>query len=179
MRTAVLLAAALVLASCKDSAAPAGEIGQVLLEIEYVNYAWTPTFYGFVLEADGNVYSYDRDGQLWENTDNVLTEAELRAKVATNRMRVGTRDGEEVSMVSARIAEVEPDQLTDAVYRCADAGVLSYRAYRYNRINRSYQPIVLRSQGDLAQQNLSSAAQALIAYVRSLNLQSEFSGCGP
>ena len=62
---------------------------------------------------------------------------------------------------------------------CADAGALTYRVYRYNAGSRTYEPVLLRVEGDYAQQNTSQAAQQLIDYVRSLNLLEELLGCDP
>jgi hypothetical protein len=179
MQRSLWLAAALVLAACNDPEGPTPESGQVLLEIEYSNYAWVPTFGGFFVEGSGDIYSYDRNGQPFDNDDDVLTETELQSKLAPNRILVATRDSQEVATIAARITQVVPDQLSLPVSRCADAGALTYRAYRFNSATRTYRPILLRTEGDMAQENLSPAAQQLVAYVQSLNLHSGMSMCAP
>jgi hypothetical protein len=179
MRLSSGLVAALVVAACSNPAEPTGETGPVLLEIEYVNYAWVPTFLGFFVDASGDVYSYDRNGAQWQNDDDEITHAELQEKFAPNRTLISSRDDQEIAVVAARIAQVVPGQLSQQNMSCADAGVLTYRAYHFNSVNRTYRPILLRSEGDIAQQNLSAPAQELIAYVRSLNLHTEFPGCDP
>ena len=175
-----LMAGALALPACDEATAPDGDAAPVLLEIEYVNYAWTPTYFGFFVDATGDVYSYDREGQPWAHAEErVITEEALNEKFSLKRTLVSTRDTAEIAVLKARIAQVSESQVTPEKFECADAGLLTYRAYRYNPANRTYQPVILRVEGDAAQENTSQAAQDLIAYVRSLDLLEELLGCDP
>jgi hypothetical protein len=175
-----LLTGAIALPACDETTAPDGNTGPVLLEIEYVNYAWTPTWFGFFVDASGDVYSYDREGMPWPHgEDRVITEAQLNDKFSLKRTLVTSRDTAEIAAVKARIPQVSSGQVTPEKMQCADAGLLTYRAYKYNAGNRTYEPVLLRVEGDAAQENLSPAAQDLIAYVRSLGLLEELLGCDP
>ena len=176
-RTALLLIAATLLGCSNDPTAPPVDPTRVLLEIEYINYAWTPTYKGFFIDGSGDIYSYDREGAQWahENASSV-TEAQLMSKYL-KRTLVSTRDSAELPTVAARIAQINANQVTPQKSECADAGVLKYKAYKYD--DGRYTPVLLRAQGDHAQQNTSSAAQELIAYVRSLGLWTEMLGCDP
>jgi hypothetical protein len=172
--------AAVALAACNEATAPDADTGSVLLEIEYINYAWVPTYFGFYVDATGDVYSYDRQGTPWQHgEDRTITEEQLIEKLSLKRTLVTTRDSMEVASIANRIAEVNTNQLSAEKIQCADAGALTYRAYKYNPGNRTYQPILLRVEGDLARQNTSQAAQELIAYIRSLDLLEELLGCDP
>lgn len=157
-----------------------GSTGPVLLEIEYINYAWAPQFHGFFVDATGDVYSYDRDGADWAHRDAIsVTEEQLNDKFSLKRVLVSSRDSMELANVAARISQVNPAQLSPERMVCADAGVLTYRAYSYNSRSRTYTAVPLRMQGDVARQNTSPAAQDLIAYIRSLGLVEEWPGCNP
>ena len=168
------------LGACNETTAPDAEGTQVLLEIEYVNYAWVPTYFGFYVDDTGDIYSYDRQGTPWQHgEDRTITEEQLTEKFSLKRTLVGTRDSIEVAAVRNRIAEVNAGQLSQERNQCADAGALTYRAYKYNPGNRTYQPILLRMEGDVARQNTSAAAQELVNYIRSLDLLDELLGCDP
>ncbi len=170
----------LALPACNETTAPDGGGAQVLLEIEYVNYAWIPTYFGFFVDAGGDVYSYNREGTPWAHgEDRVVTEEELTEKFSLKRTLVASRDSVEVALVKSRISQVNVSQVTNEKLQCADAGLLTYRAYKYNAANRTYEPVLLRVEGDAAQENVSPAAQELIAYVRSLDLLEELLGCDP
>lgn len=176
----VVLVSALAFAGCNNPTAPDIDTGTILLEIEYINYAWAPTFFGFYVDNTGDVYSYNRRGTQWPHDgDRVITEEQLAEKVSLERTLVATRDSIEVVSIANRIAEVNPGQLSQQKFQCADAGTLKYRAYSYNPIRRTYQPILLRAEGDLAQQNTSEAALELVSYIRSLGLVQETPGCDP
>ena len=175
-----LMVGALALPACDETTAPDGDTGPVLLEIEYVNYAWVPTHFGFFVDATGDVYSYNREGQPWPHAEErVITEEALDEKFSLKRTLVSTRDTVEIAALRARIIQVSKEQVTPEKMQCADAGLLTFRAYRYNAANRTYEPVLLRVEGDIAQENTSPAAQELIAYVRSLDLLEELLGCDP
>jgi hypothetical protein len=154
------------------------DTGAVLLEVELVNYAWVPTFKGFVVEADGKIHSYDRKGATWTEQDS-YTPGQLDEKFAPNRALVTTRPTNEVADVANKVAALPNDNLSAPKMVCADAGTLTYRAYKYDAAAARYTPVLLRMEGDRAQQNTSAAAQDLISYVRSLGLLQEFIGCDP
>lgn len=175
-----LMAGAVALGACDEATGPDSETGPVLLEIEYVNYAWTPTYFGFFVDATGDVYSYNREGTPWPHGENrVITEEELNEKFSLKRTLVATRDSADIALLKARITQVNETQVTAVKNQCADAGLLAYRAYRYNSANRTYEPVLLRVEGDAAQENTSPAAQDLIAYIRSMDLLEELLGCDP
>ena len=165
------------LVSCSDII-ESNDIGSVLLEIELINYAWTPVHFGYVVEADGDVFRYDRQGALWEEQD-VYSPDELDAKFSPNRQLVTTRPATEVNAVASRIADLPARNLSQPKSQCADAGALTYRAYKYNAPLARYIPVLLRVEGDWARQNTSAVAQELISYIRSLALHQEFPGCDP
>jgi hypothetical protein len=174
---AVLLCA---LAACNDPSGPGGTHGEFLLEVEYMNYAWSPQFAGFYVDAQGDVYSYDRKGAFWEHHEaRVVSEAQLTEKFSLNRVLVTTRDSAEVAAVAARINQINPNQLSQEKYPCADAGAFTFRAYRYNSRYGTYTPVLLRVEGDRAQENTSQAARDLVTYLRSLGLLAGIPVCGP
>lgn len=184
MRKRFWLTSALLLAACNNAAEPGTEIvptaqsGHVLLEIEYVNFAWVPTWLGFYVDTDGNVFSYDRKGVAWES-DGILTEDQLEEKFSLNRTLVASRDRLEIDALARRITQVVPDQLSQPSSPCADAGILTYRAYHFDPLTRTYRPVLLRAEGDRAQQNLSPAAQELVAFLKSLSLRNSWPDCQP
>lgn len=169
-----------MLMGCQEATGPEFATGAVLLEIEYINYAWTPTFFGYYLDAAGNVYAYDRNGTPWPPGGKpAFTQDELEEKFARGRILHATRDSAEVAEVTSRIVQIDPARVTAEKQECADAGLLTYRAYQYDPDTRTYQPVLLRAEGDVAQENTSPAAQALIDYIRSLDLLEELLGCDP
>ena len=155
------------------------EPDQVLLEIEYVNYAWGQVFFGYVIDGDGEVFKYDRKGAPWRPASkSSYTAAELADKFSLNRQLVTDRNDGEAREAASRIHSLA-SVLSQPKSQCADAGVLTYRAYKYDPVVARYTPVLLRAEGDHAQVNTSAEAQQLIAYIRSLDLIDELLGCDP
>lgn len=176
MLTCVIAVAA---AGCAEATGP-DEADRVYFEIEYINYAWTPTYFGFIVEGSGRVFRYDRNAVQWQPQDDASwTRETLEAKFAPNKTQVDSVSAAEVAAAAAKIDAAASGQLSPPRMQCADAGKLTYRAYRYSSETGRYSPVLLRVEGDVAQQNTSEAAQELIAYIRSLDLLEELLGCDP
>lgn len=158
----------------------ADEADRVYFEIEYINYAWTPTYFGFIVDGAGRVFRYDRNGAPWPYQDSASwTRERLDAKFVPIKRPLDSRPPAEVAAAAAKIDAAAVGQLSPRRIQCADAGTLTYRAFDYDPETARYSSVLLRVEGDIAQQNTSEAAQELIAYIRSLNLLEELLGCDP
>ena len=122
-----------------------------LFEIEHVNHAWGLYWSGLVIDSAGNVYAYDHGHEAWDLADNdSFTAAELRDKYEHESRHLGQIDEAFIIDRFSRIAEVE-DEHSDLEFPCADAGVLTYRAFVYESTTGLYRPLLLRQEGDVAQ----------------------------
>ena len=159
-----------VLWTCGDG--PTGTIDdieqQYLFEVEHINMAWIPRWVGLVIERDGSVYAYDRSDVGWPRTSSTLfTEDELRDKYSLARRLLGHVDEDVLVRQFERIRDVG-DDFEGPIVLCADAGVIAYRAWRYDPPDGSVMPRVLREEGDTARRNTSAAAEALAEWLREL-----------
>ena len=181
IRTLLTIAAIAATASaCAERVAGLADEERVLLEVEYINFAWTPTYFGFFVDGSGRVFRYDRNGTTYPHQDNTeWTIANLDDKFVPVRNQVMTRPAAEVLALDPLIDLAAGGTLSEPKVVCADAGTLTYRAYRYNADTGRYTAVPLRVEGDFAQENTSQAAQQLIAYIRSLGLMDELLGCDP
>ena len=180
MRTLLTTAAlAAVTAACAQTTG-LDDAQRVVLEIEYINYAWTPQYFGFFVDASGRVFSYNRNGSAYPHQASTeWTVRDLDDKFVPIRNQVSTRPAAEIQALDATIAAAASGSLSTPKTQCADAGTLTYRAYRWDGAAARYRAVPLRVEGDFAQQNTSQAAQTLIAYIRSLDLMDEMLGCDP
>ena len=170
---------ALAAAGCGSSMEP-GDGTRVLLEVEYINNATSPQYYGFYLDDAGNLYHYDRLGVAWDLQDSTtINPPDFSDKFVPIRNFTDRRPQSEVTYVMSRIDDAANGPYSAVKSECNDAGRLTYRAFKQNINPLNYTPVLLLQEGDSAQQNTSQAAQDLIAYIRSLKLLDEISGCGP
>jgi len=174
----VLLFAAGVVA-CQEPMGP-GTLPQVLVEIEYINHAFGNQYFGFFVNGLGDLYRYDRLGAEWEFQDSTSIQREpADNKYAPIKNILEVRPFAEMRAIEAKLEALPAGPLSVEKRECADAGTLTYWAYKYDVEGGRYTRILLRREGDVAQQNTSAVAQDLIAYIRSLNLMPELLGCDP
>ena len=153
---------------------------RVLLEIEYINNAFEPTYHGFLIEGSGDISRYDRQGAPYAFQDSAeIAPSDLEGKFAPVKTLIVTRPPEEITPLLTLIEVAATGDYSEPKAECADAGTLTYRAYVFDTIKGRYLPVVLRIEGDFAVVNTSQAAQELIAYIRSLDLIEELLGCDP
>ncbi|MEO5510071.1 MAG: hypothetical protein ABIV28_06030 [Longimicrobiales bacterium] len=167
-----------VVSGCATVTEPV-EAQHAILEIEYANFAWVPTWKGFVIDSTGAIYSYDLGGKQWTVKDpNHPTTAELQAKYATGRALVRTLAANETQSLFTLLRSAAHGTVSDPVNRCADAGVLSYSGYE-GLDTPTTNKIVLRTEGDMIRENKSQAARELATKLAGLGLLIPISGCQP
>jgi hypothetical protein len=139
-----------------------------LFEIEHVNHAWGLFWAGLVIDREGNIYAYDHGHEVWVLADtDSYTEAELEDKYEHGSRYVGRIDESTIVHQFNRIARVS-ERVSEPQYPCADAGGLTYRAFRYKPATGHYRPLLLRQEGDVVMENTSDAGEELADWLRSL-----------
>lgn len=166
-------------AGCNSVTAPVDAAG-TLFEVEFANYAWVPTYYGFVIDGEGTVHRFDFDGKTWEGSGRErLSERELEAKWRHGAEVTGDVDEGTVEAMQARVAGAAAGTLTSPQNLCADAGGITYSAYRYDPEAREFQRVILQREGDVGQVNQSADARAIVEWLISLELIPRIEGCQP
>ncbi len=180
LRLSVLATVATVAtAACATGTTEPPLTSSAVLEVQYVNFAWFPTWKGFVIDSAGGVYSFDLAGKQWAVADpEHPTRAELAAKYASGRTLVRTLPASEARELFALVREAAAGSVTSPVNRCADAGYLTYSAYQATAGERS-ERILLRAEGDEIRDNRASAARQLARRLASLGLMTPIEGCQP
>ncbi|MFQ5568689.1 MAG: hypothetical protein ACE5G0_03380 [Rhodothermales bacterium] len=176
------LLAALLLSGC-DASSPGSDppiVQTILFEVEYVNFAWVPTWQGLYIDRQGSVYRYDlSDEDTMPVPRETYTEEELLEKYSHHKERIGQVDAEVLATHYALIRAAGEGALSEPVYRCADAGVVAFRAFRYDATTEHYTPVLLQQEGDVAQANRSASAQALVSWLRTVDEQFSNPLCPP
>jgi len=175
---AVLLPAA---AGCAGTTLPAGPTpGEYFFEVDYANFAWSPTRTGVVIDASGDVWSFDYGQQAESDTQkDGYTGAELAAKYAHGRHLLRHVDATEVAAHATKIAQAAEGPLGPEVSRCADAGIRRFHGFRYDAATDTYRPVLLHQEGDAARRNLSPAAAELVGWLRTLDAAFGQAECEP
>jgi hypothetical protein len=164
-RWTVLAFAAMVISatSCSElTIAPPPAAESPLFEVEYVNYAWAPTWQGFYVDREGRVFSYDLSGSRdAELADSVLTPEQVARKYDHARALVKTLPDGEAARRYEQVGSAQFGPFTEQTFVCADAGGLQYSAWIYRESDGRYHRLLLHLRGDIAQANRASAAREL------------------
>jgi hypothetical protein len=165
-------------AGCSISTEP-HVLSATVLEVQYANFAWTPTYRGFVIDSTGAIYSYDLGGKQWTVADpDHPTTAELAAKYDSDRKLVKSLSASERAELFDLAARSQTGSVSTPVNRCADAGALTYTVYS-SAEGEPTRRVLLRAEGDLIAENTASAAKTLAAKLAALALIQPISGCQP
>lgn len=185
MRMTSLVAPALLLAAlggCTLSSTDTDDPGidqTFVFEVEYVNFAWGLQWRGFYVDHEGDAWTYELS-KPWPHADKpAFTEAELLEKYTVGRVKAAHVDGDRLREMFARVAEAARGALTDPVTRCADAGAVTFAAWRQDAAASRYTKLLLRQEGDVARRNTSAAAQELYTWLRALVPGVGILGCEP
>jgi hypothetical protein len=158
---------------------PAPAPGEYVFEVDYANYAWAPTHTGLVVDASGDVWSFDYGERAGSDPQHGITGAEWAATYAHGRRLVRHLDPAEVAVRAAQITAAAAGPLGPEVGKCADAGVVRFHAFRYQAATDSYEPVLLHQAGDVARRNLAPQAGELTAWLRGLSAQFGMTECEP
>lgn len=157
--------------SCGRPVDSDGLIGQkVFFEVSYLNYAWGYQLRGFYIDYQGNVYKYNHSDERWETArSDTITEAELLEKYSHEKELIAKIPCDTLLQKCNMIQAASEGELSEKIHRCYDAGALSYLAYTYHAKNKEYTPVLLYLAGDVAQKNLSEAAQLLFDWLKAVD----------
>ena len=139
------------------------------IEVQHVNYAWGPVYKGYVINGIGEVFSWDRAGKPWTAEDaNSPTAAELNGKYE-NKTPVRTLPASEAGALFSLANTAANGTVTAPAQRCNDAGATTITVWLAQGEGRM-KKVVIRMEGDWAQENLSAAAKTLASRVDQLEL---------
>jgi hypothetical protein len=146
-----------------------GQLGDLLFEVGYINYAQGYVNRGHVIAGDGSLYSYEynRSDAPWNpkpGPTGLFAELDLLEKYSHNRKLVGqvpsagfTAKQRMAWMVGEEKLAESPPPRNVAI----DAGQTSYVVYRRNPSNGGYERVLLGEFGDFLWVNTAESAEKL------------------
>ena len=172
------LTAALAAGACATTTGPDAAPG-TYLEIEYVNFAWVPTWQGLVIDSTGTVHRFDLEGARWSADGDAYVSAEALADKWQRNRTVHDGIGSGTFAELAALLGAADGTLSSPQGGCADAGVITYSGYRYHPGRDAFERIVVRREGDIAQLSTSEAGRALARRLVALALRPTIPDCEP
>ncbi|NOX87789.1 MAG: hypothetical protein GXO77_02105 [Calditrichaeota bacterium] len=142
-------------------------------EIEYVNYAWGYQQRGIYIDDSGNVYSYKFDSGDKPQTPKsppYYSGEELSEKYEHNKTFCRQLSKKLFEEKTKLIPLTMKAAYSDTTFPMADAGILAYKCYYFDKSNDRYLEIILKVKGDMSYKNLSPEAELLVEWLENFDL---------
>jgi hypothetical protein len=142
----------------------------ILFEFEYVNYAWDYQHYGFLIDNEGNVLTFNNP-ESWNYPDRELRISENQ--VAEN-LSVCTHSGltipkSELQKYSIHIKNIASSKVTALKNAADDAGSAEYICYQYSESSGMYKGTIIKMEGDFTCENLNFYSRKVAEWMKSIN----------
>ncbi|MGE5419876.1 MAG: hypothetical protein ACM3UT_06795 [Chloroflexota bacterium] len=142
---------------------------EILFQLDYTNYAWGYQHYGYMIDNQGRILTYDNPDK-WNFPDNnfILTEEQVEHNISMCRISDEKISREELEKFSSYIEKISTSKLTAMKNTGADAGTLQFICYSYSENTQVYKGILIKSEGDFSAENLNFHSKKVIAWMRSI-----------
>ncbi len=166
--------------SCEPSTdvIPEEEEGQlpelaILFESDYVNHAWGYQHSGWFLDNHGKIRKYEMpDQEKWNKPDNdgFISKEDLAENFELANTLVRELARSTVKEKEGLIAGSLDGEMSDPVNRAADMGSFGWYTYLWDADKEMYKRQVLGIAGDWEQFNLATDAQALLQWLKTIQV---------
>ena len=142
----------------------------ILFEFEYVNYAWNYQHYGFLIDNEGNVLTYNNP-ETWNFPDRELRISE--DQVAENLLMC-TNSGiripkSELQKYSNHIQNIASSKVSALKNAADDAGSAEYICYQYSESTGMYKGTIIKMEGDFTCENLNFFSKKVAEWMKDIN----------
>jgi hypothetical protein len=142
----------------------------ILFEFEYVNYTLNYQHYGFIIDNEGNVLSYNNP-ESWNFPDRELRISENQ--VADN-LSACTDTGiripkPELQKYSNHIKNIASSKITALKNEADDAGSAEYICYQYSESSGMYKGTIIKMEGDFTCENLNFFSKKVAEWMKNIN----------
>ena len=142
----------------------------VIFEFEYVNYAWNYQHYGFLIDSEGNVLTYNNP-ETWNFPDRELRISE--DQVAEN-LSMCTHSGiripkSELQKYSNHIKNIASSKVSALKNAADDAGSSEYICYQYSESSGMYKGTIIKMEGDFTCENLNFYSRRIAEWMKNIN----------
>jgi hypothetical protein len=165
----LLCSLTVMLAGCKKNILISNSQA-ILFEFEYVNYAWNYQHYGFFIDNDGNVLTYNNP-EIWNFPDRELRISE--DQIAENLLMC-TNSGisipkSELQKYSNHIKNIASSKVSALKNAADDAGSAEYICYQYSESSGMYKGTIIKMEGDFTCENLNFFARKVADWMKDIN----------
>jgi hypothetical protein len=144
---------------------------KIFFQQDYVNYAWGYQHYGFIIDSDGNVMTYDKP-EKWNFPDksNNLTEIQVNENMSSCKPTGKKIPRTELQKYINYISYISLSKVTAPKHVGSDMGSLGYYCYQFSEISSTYKVATIKTEGDLVCENLNFYSKRVVAWMKDISL---------
>jgi hypothetical protein len=159
----------IMMAGCKKNIALSNR-QVILFEFEYVNYAWNYEHYGFLIDNEGNILTYNNP-EIWNFPDRELRISEDQV---TENLLMCTNSGiripkSELQKYANHIQNISSSKVSALKNAADDSGSAEYICYQYSESTGMYKGTIIKMEGDFTCENLNFFSKKVVEWMKNIS----------
>jgi hypothetical protein len=139
---------------------------EILFQQEYINYAWSLQHYGYIIDRNGNVLTFNKPVK-WNfpDKDNKLTERQVKENISSCTLTGKKISKEELQKYVNYIDNISASKISSPRNVGADMGSLVYYCYQFSASSMTYKSTRIKMEGDYQCENLNFYSKKVVAWM--------------
>lgn len=164
----IIIFLSIAFSGCRKNPVPLSD-RQLLFQMDYVNYAWGYQHYGYIIDGEGNILTYDNP-EKWNFPDvnYMLPESQVADNLSKCRRSGEKVPLDELTRFAGYIDNISSSKISAPKNTGADAGSTQYICYRYSGTANSYKGSLLKMEGDFTCENLNFYSKKVVSWMKNL-----------
>jgi len=139
---------------------------QILFQKEYINYAWSFQHYGYIIDSEGNVLSFNKPANWnFHDEENRLTEKQVKENLSSCTPTGKKISKEELQKYVNYIDNISASKISAPKNVGADMGSLTYYCYQYSGSSITYKATKIKMEGDYQCENLNYYSKKVVSWM--------------
>jgi len=142
----------------------------ILFEYEYINYAFNYHHYGFLIDNEGNVFTYSNpEGWNFPDRELRISDNQIAENLAMCTPSGIKVPGSELQKYSNHIKNIASSRVTALKNAADDAGSSEYICYQYSESSGMYKGTIIKMEGDFTCENLNFYSRKVAEWMKNIN----------
>jgi hypothetical protein len=143
---------------------------EMLFQFEYINYAWGYQHSGFIIDNNGNVFTYNNpENWNFPDKDYVISASQVAENLSQCRLSGKKISKEELLKNATYIKNIASSKVTALKNIAADAGSYEYVCYQFSQSTMTYKGSLIKMEGDFTCENLNFYSKKVALWMKGIN----------
>ncbi|MCJ7447081.1 MAG: hypothetical protein MUO72_05295 [Bacteroidales bacterium] len=168
LKITVILCSVLLFTGCKKNYV-ISERQRILFQYEYINNAQANQHYGFIIDNEGNVLTYNNPVE-WNfpDKDLIITDSQVDENIGKCIYSGKKIPGEKLLKFSNFIENIASSKVTATKNTGSDAGKTVFICYQFSESIRTYKGSLIKMEGDNTCENLNFYSKKVTSWMREI-----------